>query len=68
MWQRESTVLVTAGPFPYGSTDGPNKRGKILQLDCRGLELLEFKPEVRAFFLANHNDAVPSQRFLMGFK
>ena len=45
--QRDSTVVVSSGPTPYGSGDGPNKAAPILQLDCRGLELLDFKPEVR---------------------
>ena len=37
---------MTAGPTPYGTQNGLNKAAQILQLDCRGLELLAFKPEV----------------------
>ena len=44
--QREHTATISSGPYPYGSRDGPNKPAQILQVDCRGLELVDFKPEV----------------------
>ena len=44
--QRESTATIKAAPTAYKVMDPP-KRQDILEFDCRGLEFLEFKPEVR---------------------
>ncbi len=43
--QRESSASITAGATPYGQSE-VSKAQNILQFDCRGLEFIEFKPEV----------------------
>lgn len=43
--QRESTATIKAGAKPYAQVE-PAKPQNILEFDCRGLEFVEFKPEV----------------------
>lgn len=42
--QRQHTANIMSGPTPYAQHDPP-KQQKILTIDCRGLEFLEFKPD-----------------------
>ncbi|PQE07695.1 DUF866 domain protein [Rutstroemia sp. NJR-2017a BVV2] len=42
--KRESSASVKAPPVPYQAAS-PATRQKIVEFDCRGLELVEFKPE-----------------------
>lgn len=44
--QREHSASIRAAPAPYQHSEPP-KRQKIIEIDCRGLEFTEFKPEVR---------------------
>ena len=44
--QRESSATIKTNPKAYEATDPP-KRQDILEFDCRGLEFVDFKPEVR---------------------
>ena len=43
--QREHSANIIASPAAYEQGEPP-KTQKVLQFDCRGLEFLEFKPEV----------------------
>lgn len=43
--QRTHTANITAGPHTYVA-DNDDKVQKIIELECRGLEFTEFKPEV----------------------
>ena len=43
--QRESTATIKAGAKPYLQVE-PAKPQNMLEFDCRGLEFVEFKPEV----------------------
>lgn len=45
-YQKQASATVKMGPAPYPQSDPP-KKVKILEVDCRGLELVSFKPEVR---------------------
>ena len=45
MTQREHSASVQAAPAPYEQAEPP-KEQKIIEFDCRGLEFVEFKPEV----------------------
>lgn len=45
--QRESSATIKAAPRPYEFSEPP-KAQKIIEFDCRGLELTDFKPEVRS--------------------
>ena len=45
MVKRESSASLIAAPKPYEQSE-PAKPQKILEFDCRGLEFVEFKPEV----------------------
>lgn len=47
--QRESSATIKAAPVPYEQSE-PAKPKNILELDCRGLEFTDFKPEVRSLF------------------
>ncbi|PQE30966.1 DUF866 domain protein [Rutstroemia sp. NJR-2017a WRK4] len=42
--KRESSASVKAPPVPYQAASPPTRQ-KIVEFDCRGLELVEFKPE-----------------------
>lgn len=44
--QKTNSASVTAGPNTY-EADEKRKGQKVLDFDCRGLELTEFKPDVR---------------------
>ena len=44
--QRESTATIKAAPAAYEASEPP-KTHKIIEFDCRGLEFVEFIPEVR---------------------
>lgn len=44
-YQKQASATVKMGPAPYPQSDPPKKQ-KILEVDCRGLELVSFKPEV----------------------
>lgn len=43
--KRESSASIIAAPTAYEQTE-PAKKQKIIQFDCRGLEFVEFNPEV----------------------
>lgn len=43
--QREHSASIKEAPKPYEQTEPP-KAQKIIEFDCRGLEFVEFKPEV----------------------
>lgn len=45
--QRESSATIKAAPKPYEQSE-PAKPRAILEFDCRGLEFVDFKPEVRS--------------------
>jgi hypothetical protein len=45
MGQRESSASIKSGPVAYKSTSPPTRQ-KILEMDCRGLEFVEFRPDV----------------------
>ena len=46
--KREHSASITAGPFAYtASEDGKVKRQKVIEMDCRGLEFVDFKADVR---------------------
>lgn len=47
MWghQREHTANIIDAPKVYPRQDVP-KQVKLLTMDCRGLEFVEFKPDV----------------------
>ncbi|APA08640.1 hypothetical protein sscle_04g034100 [Sclerotinia sclerotiorum 1980 UF-70] len=42
--KKESSASVISTPVPYQAASPPTRQ-KILEFDCRGLELVEFKPE-----------------------
>lgn len=44
--QKTHSATVTTGPNAY-EADEKRKGQKIIDLDCRGLEFVEFKPDVR---------------------
>lgn len=51
--KRESSASIKAAPTPFvaasdeeGGGRGPDKAQRIIEFDCRGLEFVEFKPEV----------------------
>ena len=44
-WQRESSATILTPPTPYQQASPPTRQ-KIIDFDCRGLEFVEFKPEV----------------------
>lgn len=50
MGQREHSASIKEAPKPYEQTEPP-KAQKIIEFDCRGLEFVEFKPEVSQSFL-----------------
>jgi hypothetical protein len=54
--QRESTASIKTAPAPYEQGEPP-KAQKLFEFDCRGLEFVEFKPEVCLSF---HNDGKKS--------
>ncbi|KAL2108870.1 hypothetical protein VUR80DRAFT_3245 [Thermomyces stellatus] len=41
---KQASATVKMAPAPYQQSDPPTKQ-KILEIDCRGLELVSFKPE-----------------------
>lgn len=43
--QRESSATIMAPPISYQQSSPP-KTQKVIDFDCRGLEFIEFKPEV----------------------
>lgn len=43
--QREHSANIKEAPKPYEQGEPP-KAQKIIEFDCRGLEFVEFKPEV----------------------
>lgn len=43
--QRECNASIKEAPKAYTSAEPPTRQ-KILEFDCRGLEFVEFKPEV----------------------
>jgi hypothetical protein len=45
--QRESSATIKAAPVSYEQTE-PAKAKNILEMDCRGLEFTDFKPDVRS--------------------
>lgn len=44
--QREHSANIKAAPATYQRTDPP-KTKNVLEFDCRGLEFVEFKADVR---------------------
>ena len=44
--QRESSATIMAPPISYQQSSPP-KAQKVIDFDCRGLEFIDFKPEVR---------------------
>lgn len=42
--QKEHSANIKAAPQPYPQQDTPKKQN-IIEIDCRGLEFLEFKPD-----------------------
>lgn len=45
--KKTHTASIVAGPNAYDPEKGSKKGGqKIIDIDCRGLEFTEFKPEV----------------------
>jgi hypothetical protein len=49
MEKRESSATIKAAPIAYQQASPP-KRQKMLEFDCRGLEFIEYRPEVRYQF------------------
>lgn len=45
-YQREHSANITEAPKSYPQ-QSPPKSQKIITFDCRGLEFVEFKPDVR---------------------
>lgn len=45
--QRESSATIKAAPIAYEQAE-PAKPKNILEFDCRGLEFVDFKPDVGA--------------------
>lgn len=45
MCKRESNATIKEPPKPYQLAE-PAKRQKLIEFDCRGLEFVEFKPDV----------------------
>lgn len=43
--QRESSATILAPPISYQQESPPTTQ-KVIDFDCRGLEFIEFKPEV----------------------
>ncbi|KAI9789962.1 MAG: hypothetical protein M1833_002129 [Piccolia ochrophora] len=43
--KRESSALIKGDPAPYIESSPP-QRQRLLEIDCRGLEFIEFKPLV----------------------
>lgn len=43
--QKTHSASIIAGPNAYGADD-KRKGQKIIEIDCRGLEFTEFKPDV----------------------
>ena len=43
--QREHSATIKEAPKAYAQNDTP-KSQKIIEIDCRGLEFVEFKPDV----------------------
>lgn len=43
--QRESTATIKTAPATYERTE-PAKAKNIIEIDCRGLEFIDFKPDV----------------------
>ena len=46
--KRESSATIKAAPVAYERTE-PAKAKKIIEMDCRGLEFTDFKPDVSLF-------------------
>src|SRR5262245_53208654 len=46
--KRESSATIKAAPTSYEISEPP-KGANIIEVDCRGLEFTEFKPEVGVF-------------------
>ncbi|KAM3079569.1 hypothetical protein ACMFMG_005984 [Clarireedia jacksonii] len=44
VWKCKSCKAIKAPPIPYQAASPPTRQ-KIAEFDCRGLELVEFKPE-----------------------
>jgi hypothetical protein len=44
--QRESSATIKAAPVAYEQAQ-PAKRKNVIEMDCRGLEFTDFKPDVR---------------------
>lgn len=42
--KREHSAVIKGGPFAY-TQSSPPKRQKVLDIDCRGLEFLEFRAD-----------------------
>lgn len=47
--QRESSATIMAAPIAYQQSSPP-KAQKVIDFDCRGLEFIDFKPEVCFMF------------------
>lgn len=47
--QRESTASIVDAPGKYVQ-ESPPKPQRLVRIDCRGLEFVEFKPDVWVFF------------------
>lgn len=50
MEQRESTATIKAAPATYELAEPP-KAKNLIEIDCRGLEFTDFKPDVRLFLV-----------------
>lgn len=44
--QKTHTASITSGPKAYEAQEKQGSQN-ILEMDCRGLEFIEFKPDVR---------------------
>ena len=50
--QKAHSASITAGPHAYEAEEKKKKGRTIIELDCRGLEFVEFKADVRPPALA----------------
>lgn len=50
--KRESSASIKAAPAAYEQTE-PAKKQKLLEFDCRGLEFVEFQPEVSPYLVSS---------------
>jgi len=48
-FKRESSATIKAPPVAYNQASPPTRQ-KVIEFDCRGLEFIEFKPEVCIIF------------------